>query len=771
MADTSLDNERLSVEHRVENRANATDLRQLFTVLLRRRLLILSLFCIPLSASSFLALMAKPTYQSSMQLLVSSNLYQGQNSNAQGGVEESDFTDSNLKVDYTAQLSVMTSPKLVERAVELLRPEYPNITVEEINGKPAKVKQSPLKVTQVESGTKTLQTLSQVFEVTFVAGDPIKSQKVLQALQNVYQIYNLEQQKLRLTNGLAFVNEQLPKIRKDVSQAEANLENFRKQNKLLDPEVQAKNLLDALAAVESERRTIRAQFQDQQARYNKLQQQISRSPQQALIASRLSQSPRYQSLLDEIQALDVTLEKLRVQYRDDYPKVQDLLKQRQNLIGLLRTEAGRSADRLPTQISTTEKSLPKQLQLGDSDRKLVDALVDAQVVWFGLSARDQSLAKSEQQLRSTLLKYPQLLAEYNRLMPEIAINRKTLEQLLQTQQNLGIKIAQGGFNWQIIRDPEPGVYMGTGRIMLLVSGAVFGLVLGIGAAFLLEALDDTIHSCDELQKLSSLPVLGITPKLPNFELKKPSIALPFFKQQSLTSQRIQALNWFPFRESMDLIYQNIQILGSPLSFKSLLLTSALTGEGKSTLAAGMALSVARLQRRVLLIDADLRRSNIHKLLNLSNDRGLSTLLTEEADVRERDCIQSVQPSLDVLTAGPTPTDIVKLLSSQRMKHLIESFEQSYDLVLVDAPPILGLADASIVASLCSGTVVVERLNRVTRFDLNQSLEALSKLNVIGAIINESKECNSRYTVYDGTSQDNLERGFTTNPNLAGRGIF
>ena len=81
MADTSLDNERLSVEHRVENRANATDLRQLFTVLLRRRLLILSLFCIPLSASSFLALMAKPTYQSSMQLLVSSNLYQGQNSN------------------------------------------------------------------------------------------------------------------------------------------------------------------------------------------------------------------------------------------------------------------------------------------------------------------------------------------------------------------------------------------------------------------------------------------------------------------------------------------------------------------------------------------------------------------------------------------------------------------------------------------------------------------------------------------------------------------
>lgn len=313
--------------------------------------------------------------------------------------------------------------------------------------------------------------------------------------------------------------------------------------------------------------------------------------------------------------------------------------------------------------------------------------------------------------------------------------------------------------------------MGTGRIMLLVSGAVFGLVLGIGTALLLEALDDTIYSCDELQKLSSLPVLGITPKLPHFELRKPLIKLPFFKQRSLTSQRIKTLSWFPFRESIDLIYQNIQILGSPQSFKSLLLTSAMTGEGKSTLVTGMALSVARLQRRVLLIDADLRRSNIHKLLNLSNDRGLSTLLTEEVDVREQDCIQSLQPSLDVLTAGPTPTDIVKLLSSQRMKHLIETFERTYDLVLVDAPPILGLADASIIASLCSGTVVVERLGRLTRFDLTQSLEALSKLNVIGSIINDSQECNIRYTVYDGTTQDSLDKGFTTNPHLAGKGIF
>jgi capsular exopolysaccharide synthesis family protein len=146
-----------------------------------------------------------------------------------------------------------------------------------------------------------------------------------------------------------------------------------------------------------------------------------------------------------------------------------------------------------------------------------------------------------------------------------------------------------------------------------------------------------------------------------------------------------------------------------------MITSALAGEGKSSLALGLALSAARLHQRVLLIDADLRRPSLHTQLNLPNEEGLSTLLTVDADIASHSSVQSSEDSfIDILTAGPTPEDPAKLLSSQRMRQLMVNFEQKYDLVLLDAPPVLGLVDAILAGSFCSGVVLVSRIGQVTR---------------------------------------------------------
>ena len=164
-------------------------------------------------------------------------------------------------------------------------------------------------------------------------------------------------------------------------------------------------------------------------------------------------------------------------------------------------------------------------------------------------------------------------------------------------------------------------------------------------------------------------------------------------------------------------------------------TSALAGEGKTTLALGLALSAARLHQRVLLIDADLRRPNLHKLVNLPNEEGLSTLLTNDVNVPTESSIQSSGSYVDILTAGPTPQDPANLLSSQRMRELMSKFEQTYDLVLVDAPPVLGMVDAILAASFCSGVVLVSRIGQVTKTELTQATAMLSKLNVIGVVAN------------------------------------
>jgi polysaccharide biosynthesis transport protein len=722
----------LNQEQQVTTSAQgAVDIRQLPTILLRRRFLILGVSCVVMSAASVLAVIAKPTYQSNMQILVSSNLSEGaQSNNIPLGVDNQ-VTDFNSQVvNATTQMKLMVSSKLLQKAVNLLHSDYPDLTLQDINGQKEQSQKAPIKVTREDKAVENNKVFNQVFEVSFNDDDPVKAQRVLQALQKVYQNYNKEQQKERLNQGLAFVNARLPEIRKEASKADKNLEQFRQKHKLLDPEVQSKILLESLADVQQQLQTTRANLQDVNARYENLEQQIAFSSQQnTLISSRLNQSSRYQALLSEIQKTELALAKERLRYTDDYPSVQKLKQQRQSQLSLLREEVKTIAN------STKGEPLLKGQMVG-VDPKLVDELILVQTTVLGLTANEKNLTESEQRFRSELNKYPSLIAEYNRLLPKAETSRKTLEQLLQTQQSLGLKIAQEGYNWQVLVEPNLGNYKGSNRLLLLVGGAVIGPILGILAALILEKFNDAIYCAGDIKKLTNLRVLGSVPKLPSRGVKKQRLGLPWNRRRSSDSSVIEASTKLPVHETLDMIYQNIQILKYPLPFKSLMFTSALPGEGKTTLLLGLVASATRMHRRVLVIDANLQNPSLHKILELSNDWGLSLLLVDETTTHFQDYIQPIHPSIDILTAGPEPEDTVKLLSSQRMKELIELFEQNYDLVLIDASPILGTVDARIVASLCNGIVMVERMGKVTRTELTQATEILSKLNLIGIIANE-----------------------------------
>ncbi|MBD6616561.1 AAA family ATPase [Komarekiella sp. 'clone 1'] len=711
------------------------DIRQLSTILLRRRLLILGVSGVVMSVAALLTVITKPTYQSYMQILVNSNLYDGVRSNNVQEGSASKVTDPNLPVvDYTAQWKIMLSSNLIQKAVNLLRSDYPDITLEDIKGQKEKRKKAPLEVTQIEAGTGNNKILSQVFEVSFRDEDPVKTQKVLQALQKVYQDYNIEQQKQRLNKGLAFVNTRLPEIKKEVSQAEKNLEQFRRKHNLLDPEVQSKILLESLADVQKQLQTTRAQLQDVQARQNNLEQKMASSSQNPIISSSLSQSSRYQTLLNEIQQTELALAKERLRYTDDYPTVEKLKQQRQSQLALLRQEVGRSLGDKASTTSSKKEPLLTQGQMLGVDPQLVDELILVQTAALGLVANEKSLTDSEQRLRSELNKYPSLIAEYNRLLPKVETNRKTLEQLLQAQQSLGLKIAQGGFDWQVLEAPGLGSYVRRNRLLLLLGGVIIGPLLGIAAALIWEKLNDAIYSAQDLQKVTNLRVLGSVPKLPQAGVKK-RFPMALIGQRSDPSL-VETSPRLPIHETLDMIYQNIQILKYPFPFKSLMLTSALPGGGKTTLALGLGASAAHMHQRVLVIDANLRYPSLHKKLELSNDWGLSLLLVDETITDIQDYIQPIHPSIDILTAGPIPEDTAKLLSSQRMKELLELFEQTYDLILIDAPPILSTVDAGIVASFCNGIVMVERMGKVTRAELTQAIEVLRRLNLIGIIAND-----------------------------------
>jgi polysaccharide biosynthesis transport protein len=177
----------------------------------------------------------------------------------------------------------------------------------------------------------------------------------------------------------------------------------------------------------------------------------------------------------------------------------------------------------------------------------------------------------------------------------------------------------------------------------------------------------------------------------------------------------------------------------------LMITSALADEGKSALALGLAMSAARLHKRVLLIDANLRAPSLHEQLNLPNEQGLSTLLASDATLPNQISLQySGSAYIDILTAGPKPADPANLLSSPRMMQLMAAFEENYDLVLIDAPPVLGLVDAMLTASSCRSVVMVASIGIVTRSQLNQATAMLSKLNLIGVVANGVSNSSSNY---------------------------
>ncbi|MBD0388682.1 MAG: polysaccharide biosynthesis tyrosine autokinase [Nostoc sp. C3-bin3] len=706
---------------------------QMFAVFVRRFPWFLAVLISSIAIAGMVTLKTKPTYKSSMQLLVEPN-YQGKTEAA--GVDNQ-FTDSNVVIDTATQLNLMQSSGLIQKAVEKLQSDYPDISTAEIK--------TSLVLTQLRSKEDNVAT--KIFQVEYTAGDPEKTQKVLDAIRQVYVEYNKQQQTSRLQKGLQIIREQLSKASEEVNAAETNLQRFRRNQNLIDPESQAKAIETALNNIAQERQTTRAQYGEALARQKSLEEQLNRSPQNALVASRLSQSTRYQSLLDEIQKTELALGQERLRFTDLTPSVQKLKEQLQNQKELLQQEVGRTLGGKSAGTFTSGDSLLERGQLGEIDLSLAGQLVETQTNIVALTARDQTLVQKENELRLEIKRFPPLLAYYNRMLPQLQFSRERLEQLLRAEQQLRQELSKGGFNWEVVEDPQQGTQLGPNLQQNLLLGAVVGFMLGSIAAFIRESADDAVHTTAELEKQMAMPLLGTTPKLPPAKPRESMIKLPFGKPEVLAPWTIQVLQSPPRWESLDLIYKNIELLNTVANLKSLMITSALPDEGKSALALGLAMSAARLHKRVLLIDANLRDPSLHHQLNLPNEQGLSTLLASDANLPNQISLQySGSAYIDILTAGPKPADPANLLSSPRMMQLMAAFEENYDLVLIDASPVLGLVDAMLTASSCRSVVMVASIGIVTRSQLNQATAMLSKLNLIGVVANGVSN-SSNYVPY------------------------
>jgi non-specific protein-tyrosine kinase len=257
-----------------------------------------------------------------------------------------------------------------------------------------------------------------------------------------------------------------------------------------------------------------------------------------------------------------------------------------------------------------------------------------------------------------------------------------------------------------------------------ILGLLAGLALGVGFAFLRERLDDRVKSRAELERRMGAPVIAAVPRVPGWRRG----------EEAHLIMRSDPKN--PVSEAYRTLGTNIQYMASKQDLRVLMITSSMGGEGKSTTSSNLAVVLAQAGKRVILISADLRRPRLHAFFGLRNEAGLSNVLADGLSLAQVARDPGI-PNLRVISGGFIPQDPAALLGSPRATRFIESLREVADFILIDTPPVLAVADASILAPLVDGTLFVLDVQHSSRSAMQQSRDQLENAgaNLIGVVYN------------------------------------
>ncbi len=265
----------------------------------------------------------------------------------------------------------------------------------------------------------------------------------------------------------------------------------------------------------------------------------------------------------------------------------------------------------------------------------------------------------------------------------------------------------------------------------ILLGVILGLFGGIGCAFFLEYLDNTVKTPEDVEEKFNIPVIST---IDLFKDKKKTIVENVLHDpSSLIAESFKGLRTSIFLSSAN---------NPP---KTLLITSMIPGEGKSSVAACLALSIAQADKKILLIDADMRRSSQHKNFNLDNTAGLSSMLAGLSEKNESINL-NISDNFDLLTAGPIPPNPSELLSSTRMKDMLTDFSASYDMIIIDSPPLVSVTDPLVLSQNVDGVIIVTWAGKTTNEILRKGIKQLKEVHapVTGVVLNRFSAKKSGY---------------------------
>lgn len=681
-------------------------LTDIFKILKRNRLLIISIVFIVLIVTALYAFLAPKIYEASATLKMSSS----DNSllKLASSVPSFIFSGTGVKSDYQTSIEMIKSRRTLERVVDDLKLQELERFKDSSRDRLINFLSENVKVESIKD--------TSLVRISFQDKDREFAQRVVDSVVKSY-IKTLEEvAQNEAISTRKFIESQLPAIEERLNKAELALQKFKEENKIFLLEEQTKLLLENLTSFESQLLQAKVSMEEAKKESEAIQDILSKEEKMVITSQMISDNPVVVQLRSRLVELNIELAGLLTKYKSTDQQVVALKNQISEVEKQLQNEV--------TKIVSQE-----QKTINPNYQTLLSRLITLEVQVNTNDAYIQALEKVINGYQSQVEELPRLERELFGLMREREIAETLYTMFVQKREEARIQEAGASSGVSVVDEAfVSDIPVKPNKKLILAIGFVLGIFLGTLGAFGKEFLDNTVKDVKEIHYLSkNVQVVGQISEAENPNPDLISAVQPY----SITSENFRLV-------ASSVLFS----LPDDKSSKVIGITSSIAQEGKTFVAANLAISLAGSGLKVALLNLDMRKPRLEELFGVKFPQGLTDYILSRAkidDICQREMLGI--KNLDFFPIGSIPPNPIYVLNSSKIPELIDILKERYDIVLVDTPPVLPVADVSTISTFLNGILLVVRLNRTPKDAVEKSLDILkkSKHNVLGIVVNGIKE--------------------------------
>lgn len=555
---------------------------------------------------------------------------------------------------------------------------------------------------------------SRLVDIGFEAKDPVLSAKIANNLARAYIDLNLETKLKATQDAMNWLNSRIEEERKKVEKAEQALLRYKEEHNIItdfskDVETITAQKLAAINAqvVEAETKRVEAETRYKQA------VALQKTPEM------LDSIPEVlnNDLIRQIKQMEVELYKRRSELSKKYGSNHPQIVAIQNELATLQSRKAEEVNRVIN-------SLYNSFKVAQAREQSLKSSLERQ--------KGESFNLNEKAINYSVLKRE---AESTKEMYDLVIKRFKETSLTENIRTGNIRIVDAA---EIPKAPVKPK-----KMQNILLGLIVGLALGVGLAFFLEYLDNTIKIPEDIKERLKIPYLGPIPSFAegngnpgNLERKPQADLVTLASPKSTASEAYRGIR------------TSLLFSAADAAPRMILVTSAAPSEGKTITAANLAITMAQAGNRVLIIDCDLRRPRLHRVFNIPRDRGIANILVGSCTINDA-IVHSQIPGIDLIPSGPVPPNPSEMLGSNSMNELMKGLRDRYDLIIIDSPPVTAVTDAVILSRLVDGVLLVVRAGETHREIIRNGIGLLQHANahILGAILNGVEMGRDSYYYY------------------------